>query len=279
MKDATAEDIAKAEFNQTLSVQIANVRKSALEFKFQQASSAGVVSEEAAIAEIDSQVAIQAAELDKAVSLDPALGKLEKQKLDATQKRAIDFLKAQTAANLEIDQFNADVASAVFDKQFSNTLQLEQMAQTFAAEQSALDRALRRDELATAQTSAAALDELARGQLALQESQFKLDVFSTLIQSPQILAFLGEAGIAQFGDLLGDGGAAIQELIANVSEGGPAANIQQFARLSPQEQATEAFRISALSGTAPGDIGTSLQQAAPTAAFQTSGLRTSRLGL
>lgn len=277
-RPATAEDVARADRNAALSVEIANVRTAALQFDNQQAESAINVSEEAAVAEIDATFALQEAELEKAVGLDPDLNKQRRLELQAEQQRALELIKARGQDERETAQATFTAQSAVIDKQFDNTVQLEAMRQSFSREQSELDRALRRDEFESAQTSARALEELDRSRLELEQQQFKLDIFAQLMESPQILAFLGEDGIEQFGDLLGDGGATIREMMQRVSAGGPAANIQGFARLSGEEQDTEAFRISALTGTAPGDIGQSLQNAAPTQAFQAGGLNRIRLG-
>mgnify|MGYP001573564061 CR=1 FL=1 len=128
--------------------------------------------------------------------------------------------------------------------------ELENTKMKFQSEQNALDRALRALDLQEANRAAVATEALRGQELSLSQQQFKLSVFQTLAASPEILYFLGKQGgaaMAQFGDLFGDGGALMDEMMTRINSQ-PAANIQEFATLSAGEQGIERFRLSAQTG-------------------------------
>ena len=108
---------------------------------------------------------------------------------------------------------------------------LQEQMFTFQEEQAGLDRQLEEERLAlqkTVQTGQldlarkqqAHIEEVERQELELKQKQFKMEIFQSLAQSPEILYFLGQSpqAMSQFNDLFdGAGGGNISGLIQSIS--------------------------------------------------------------
>jgi hypothetical protein len=153
-------------------------------------------------------------------------------------------------ANLQ-DQFD----TGMLDQKSTLDIALQQNQQEYLGEQNRLDRAIQRQEYEEGARASQAVERLRQQEIDLQQQQFQLTLFMSLAQSPEILYFLNNMGaLDMFGDIMGDGGQAINAIIGRVGEqqaGGDMGigNIQQMGRLSSEEQAQQMYALSAQTGS------------------------------
>ena len=275
---ASDAQIAAFERNQVLQQAIFDVGRQAAQFTLDDALSRLSTDAEIAIFEAEAAFAKFNDELERLRTLDPELFGARQKEAQAEQERVLAEIEQRNQNAINLANLGNRAQLSLLDRQALAQTRRQRLQQNFQREQNELDRALRSDELAEATRAARALEDIQSERIDLEQQQFKLQIFSTIVASPQLLFFLGEQGIEEFGGLLGEeGDEVIRELIAGIGEQGPGANIQEFSRLSAGEQGTESFRISALTGTAPQDVGSLLQSSAPTSATPTS-LNRIRLG-
>jgi hypothetical protein len=123
------------------------------------------------------------------------------------------------------------------------------MEQSFQRAQNDLDRALQQQQLDEAQRSSQVLEDLQRQKIQADQDKFKLDLFMGLSQSPEMLFFLGQSGLlSMFGDLMGDGGFALGQMMENIGAS-QTVNAQQFQQQSSTQQGQSRFGISATTGS------------------------------
>ena len=100
----------------------------------------------------------------------------------------------------------------------------------------------------------------------LQAKENQLGVYSLIADSPEMLFFAGQSGILEgLGDVMGDGGEAIQNIMNSIIKMPAMDNLQQFSRLSGLEQGIEGMRLGALRGVSESDIPQFLRGQAPRA--------------
>ncbi len=260
---ATAEQIAAYNNYQLIEAESLRIVDEDLQFRIAQ----GGASIDAGISQLESQLA---QERQLALQQAEARSALEAQRIAGEQAIALQKQKAVddlAAINLEYDRRLQAIQEEGLEARFTAELQnrldiglatrrgeiqnaLQNSLFNFQEQQAQLDRHLQALELEEATRAAQQLEFLRGEELELQQKAFKLNVFTSLAQSPEILFFLGQnPGMLQsFGDLLGDGGQIISDVLTRLNER-PTANIQQFRALTGSERGTEAFRITATTGT------------------------------
>jgi hypothetical protein len=155
---------------------------------------------------------------------------------------------------------------ALFDMETLTQQNRDKKRQEFDQEQNNLDRALRNREMNEVQRSSMAIEELKRDELNLDRQQFQIQVLTTLASSPQLLYFLNEmGGLGAFSDVLGQGlGKQLQDYFDRLSES-PDFNIQEFSRLSSQQQGIQRWKTAATTGISPEAVDAELRGAGPMA--------------
>ena len=174
------------------------------------------------------------------------------------------FASGEAAAGRDFEGGQADLQRAhqvnLQDDMQAFQITLDTQRQTFEGEQAGLDRELsyarvemERDiemgRINVAAQQNRILRELETKKIKLQEQQFKLSVFQSLAQSPEILWFLNESGsVSQFADLFqGDGGGALQSVLDSIGEF-QVLNSQEYARLGSKGQGVADFGHTAQTG-------------------------------
>ncbi len=118
--------------------------------------------------------------------------------------------------------------------------------------------ALDLDEAARASRAQEALTARLR---SIEEQQLKLSVLQTFAAAPELIHFMGKQGtLGMFTGLLGEDDTTLDDLFRRLDER-PTTNMQEFQRLTGEQQGIEKFRLSATTGTS--DPLQTLQQEAP----------------
>lgn len=170
------------------------------------------------------------------------------------QARLAELEVSHTAA-VELAQLQDQFDTGMLDQKSTLDIALQENQQQYLGEQNRLDRAIQRQEYEEGARASRAVERLRQQEIDLQQQQFQLTLFMTLAQSPEILYFLNNMGaLDMFGDIMGDGGQAIDAIIGRVGEqqaGGDMGigNIQQMGRLSSEEQAQQMYALSAQTGS------------------------------
>lgn len=176
----------------------------------------------------------------------------------------LEMEEAQVAAQTQ-QNFSLALAEREAELRAEAALALE----NFHRVQNELNRKLRTGELDEAERAARAIEELRTQELDLDRQQFQIQVFATLAASPEMLFFLQQVGgLALFENALGPNLSNLFQNLQQSLQGGESPNIQQFSRLSGQEQSIEKFRIAATTGVR--DPEAELRGAAP---FSRKGLQ------
>ena len=154
----------------------------------------------------------------------------------------------------------------MLDRQAIIDQSMLQMQQAFQSNQAQLDRAVVQGNLEEARRSAMAQEEMQRAQFELERQQFKMGLFQSLASEPQMLFFLRQSGnLGQFAEVLGEEASENLEQMLDRIAARPSANVQQFARMSSEEQAQEQFAQGANFGYQ--NVSGALQGAGPLAAI------------
>lgn len=252
---ATAEEVALLQELDALTAQTNDVLVRDAEFRSAQG-----------IAQIEQQSAMMRAQLEAQLqqTLQSTQHSFEADMARQEHEQRLRELDFQLAEERLTRQLEAELAMQTLERQGQIDAQLMDLQQRFQAEQAALDRALASAELAEASRAAQAQEQLQREQHALEMDQFKVATFQMLSSEPMVLYFLGQSGnMDQFRDILGESGIqALDSMMENINRR-PSANIQQFARMTSEEQAAESFAQTARTGVA--DITGALRGEAPLA--------------
>ena len=185
----------------------------------------------------------------------------ERDAMKREQENKLAQLEAQRDNELALLEERNRFDTGLLERQQSLDIAREDMKFQFEREQSSLDRALRSQELGEAERASQAMEQLRRDESNMQMDRLKLDIFQAISSNPQMLYFLGQSGaLGLFGDLMGDGGNALNSMMNNINNT-QAANAQQFATMSAEQQGAQRFAFTAQTGNTDPDA--VLQGAAP----------------
>lgn len=141
------------------------------------------------------------------------------------------------------------------EQEYDLKFQIQAIDQAYSAQQAALNRALEAEQLLEARRHSQALEalEAERNQITAQAKQ--LEFFNMLAGHPEILFFAGASGLLQgLGDVGGDGGTAVQNIMNSLNAMPAVDNLQEFVNLSGLEQGIESMRLGAQTGLTQADI-------------------------
>lgn len=249
----TPDDLAFLEWRENLKNEIGNVRNNndAVVREQTQATIDNAQSTFEAFLDEQEKSALEGAQTDEEIKL-----------INAEYDRRREEVQERGIEDRITAQFKAEFDQKLTERQAEIDLALDNNRFNFNAGQNELDRLLRAGELELAVSAQSQLESFQSATLDLQNRQFQLDIFTQLSQSPEILHFLGQQPgmLKQFGDLMGDGGAALGRIFERLDER-PTTNLQEFRRLSEEDQGIESFRLAAKTGTR--DVQGLLQREAP----------------
>jgi hypothetical protein len=176
-------------------------------------------------------------------------------RMQQSQQSRLAELDVQRVAATEMATLKDTFDTGMLDQQSTLNIRLQENQQQYLGEQNRLDRAIQRQEYEEGARASQAVERLRQKEIDLQQQHFQLTLFMSLAQSPEILYFLKNAGaLDMFGDIMGDGGQALDAMIGRVGEqqaGGDTGigNIQQLSRLSSSEQDRQMYALSAQTGS------------------------------
>jgi hypothetical protein len=178
----------------------------------------------------------------------------------------IAAIQEQTQGSLSTARLEHQSRAALQEQEYDLRFQIQQIEQAFAGQQAALDRALQAEDLIEVRRSNQVMEALQAQKNELQAKENQLGVYSLIADSPEMLFFAGQSGILEgLGDVMGDGGEAIQNIMNSINKMPAMDNLQQFSRLSGLEQGIEGMRLGALRGVSESDIPQFLRGQAPRA--------------
>jgi hypothetical protein len=178
----------------------------------------------------------------------------------------IAAIQEQTQGSLSTARLEHQSRAALQEQEYDLRFQIQQIEQAFSGQQAALDRALQAEDLIEVRRSNQVMEALQAQKNELQAKENQLGVYSLIADSPEMLFFAGQSGILEgLGDVMGDGGEAIQNIMNSINKMPAMDNLQQFSRLSGLEQGIEGMRLGALRGVSEGDIPQFLRGQAPRA--------------
>ena len=205
------------------------------------------------------------------------LSPADKQRLQAEHQAALALaqqqaagqiaaIQEQTQGSLSTARLEHQSRVALQEQEYDLRFQIQQIEQAFAGQQAALDRALQAEDLIEVRRSNQVMEALQAQKNELQAKENQLGVYSLIADSPEMLFFAGQSGILEgLGDVMGDGGEAIQNIMNSINKMPAMDNLQQFSRLSGLEQGIEGMRLGALRGVSESDIPQFLRGQAPRA--------------
>jgi hypothetical protein len=186
-------------------------------------------------------------------------------RLEAEQEDDLARIDREGQVLMERFRLEHESRGLLMEREFEMRYEVEQLEQQFEAEQAALNRALEAEQLAEMRRASQVMEAIRQQENILRAREQKLNTFNLISQNPAMLYFAGQSGLlAQLGDVMGDGGAAIQAIMDNVNASAAVTNLQEFARMSGTEQGIEAFRLSAQTGVISRDLPGYLRGFAPT---------------
>jgi hypothetical protein len=176
----------------------------------------------------------------------------QKDIIQAEARAELEELDVRIRAEREMSTLQNDFDTGLIETQNELDIKLQENRQGFEDGQASLDRALQRQEFNEAERAGRMMEYLRQQEIDLQQQQFQLTLFMSLAQNPAMLHFLQNSGaLALFGDVMGDGGQALQQLMEgmDVQQSQGMGNIQQVSRLSSEEQAQQMYALSAQTGS------------------------------
>jgi hypothetical protein len=268
--DATSTEIAQAEFQTQMIEQINDLNLRAFEFVEAEQASRRTQDEANAAAVLARERDQFLSDLRVQEKLNPEILAQKEKEVETDFQNAIAEIKqegVQRRLDLEIQ---GEQKRQTSERQFELDIAVQKSEQDFAAAQSALDRELQALNLEEAQRQALVVEQMDRQRQSLAEKQFKMEIFSFLSASPEMLYFMqqDENLSNQFNSLLADVdesgtlSEATQSLIKTI-QARPTLNIQQFSRLTRKEKGIERFSQAGQTGTTKENVEAGLLGQAP----------------
>jgi hypothetical protein len=267
---ATPAEFAKAEHQDQLIAQINDINLKAFEFVELEEVQRRTQEINSANADLTKERDRQMSALRVEEALNPDILAVKEKQVEEDFQNAIAEIKEEGIQRRLDVALAGEVKRQTIDRQFELDIAVQESEQAFAVPSNALDRNLQALQLEEAQRQALVVEQLDRRRQELAEKQFKMEIFSFLSASPEMLYFMKQdANLgAQFNSLLadidesGELSTSMDSLIKTI-QARPTLNIQQFSRLTEKGQDIERFSQAGQTGTTKENVEAALKGQAP----------------
>ena len=241
--------------------QVHEIDSRAAEFRDFQGRSAIETTNQAKLDDLDFQAKARLAEIDQGVFGTPEERTAQREEVNRNFEDAKRFIEEEGREENRTLETILNLATRLTQVREELDTDVRDINGALGNVDDFLGRALEALDLQGAGRAARAQEELTGRLRTVEENQLKLDILSTLARSPELIFFMGQQGtLGIFEGLLGDGDQTLSIMADRLAER-PTTNIQEFMRLTGEEQGQERFRFSALTGTS--DVDQTLLDQAP----------------
>ena len=181
-------------------------------------------------------------------------------------QQALDLVQTEIAGRQSSMALEHESRQILQEQEYDLKFQLQMIEQAFAQQQGALNRALEAEQLIEVRRHAQTLEALEAERNVISAQVKNLEFFNMIADQPQILFFAGASGMLQgLGDIAGDGGTAVQNIMNSLNAMPAMNNLQEFVNMSGLEQGIESMRLSAQTGLTEADVPAYLRGMGPMA--------------
>jgi hypothetical protein len=181
-------------------------------------------------------------------------------------QQALDRVQTEIAGRQSSMALEHESRQILQEQEYDLKFQLQMIEQAFAQQQADLNRALQAEQLIEVRRHAQTLEALEAERNVISAQVKNLEFFNMIADQPQILFFAGASGMLQgLGDIAGDGGTAVQNIMNSLNAMPAMNNLQEFVNMSGLEQGIESMRLSAQTGLTGQDVPAYLRGMGPMA--------------
>jgi hypothetical protein len=181
-------------------------------------------------------------------------------------QQALDRVQTEIAGRQSSMALEHESRQILQEQEYDLKFQLQMIEQAFAQQQADLNRALQAEELIEVRRHSQTLEALEAERNVISAQMKNLEFFNMIADQPQILFFAGASGMLQgLGDIAGDGGTAVQNIMNSLNAMPAMNNLQEFVNMSGLEQGIESMRLSAQTGLTGADVPAYLRGMGPLA--------------
>ena len=181
-------------------------------------------------------------------------------------QQALDRVQTEIAGRQSSLALEHESRQILQEQEYDLKFQLQMIDQAFAQQQADLNRALQAEELIEVRRHSQTLEALEAERNVISAQMKNLEFFNMIADQPQILFFAGASGMLQgLGDIAGDGGTAVQNIMNSLNAMPAMNNLQEFVNMSGLEQGIESMRLSAQTGLTGQDVPAYLRGMGPLA--------------